>query len=195
VRTPESLAQALAETSPLRLDIPEFAAAAVLVPVIAGSPEPTLLYTQRPQDMPTHAGQISFPGGRWEPTDADARATALREAQEELGIEPSQVQVLGELDDVATPVGFVITPVVGWLESLPELKPDPREVDEYFEVSIDDLNDPAHFRDQGVREIAGKTYQTPEYRVADRLIWGATARMTQRLLEVLGPLGLPSLQP
>ena len=180
----------MADTTPLRLEIPEFTAAAVLVPVVAGNPGPTLLYTQRPQDMPTHAGQISFPGGRWEPTDADARATALREAHEELGIEPDQVRVLGELDDVATPVGFVITPVVGWLGSLPELKPDPREVDEYFEVSIDDLTDPAHFRDQGIREIAGKTYRTPEYRAAGRLIWGATARITQRLLEVLG-LGRP----
>jgi len=189
LRTPERLERALAETTPLRLEIPEFAAAAVLVPMIAGNPEPTLLYTQRPQDMPTHAGQISFPGGRWEPADADARATALREAHEELGIEPNQVQILGELDDVATPVGFVITPVVGWLESLPQLRPDPREVDEYFEVSIDDLTDPAHFRDQGVREIAGKTYRTPEYRAADRLIWGATARITQRLLEVLAGRG------
>ncbi len=186
MQAPERLERALAETTPLRLEIPEFAAAAVLVPMIAGDPDPTLLYTRRPQDMPTHAGQISFPGGRREPTDVDARATALREAHEELGIDPNQVQVLGELDDVATPVGFVITPVVGWLGSLPELKPDPREVDEYFEVSIGELTDPAHFRDQGVREIAGKTYSTPEYRAADRLIWGATARITQRLLEILG---------
>jgi 8-oxo-dGTP pyrophosphatase MutT (NUDIX family) len=137
--------------------------------------------------MPTHAGQISFPGGRAEPADVDARATALREAHEELGIDPDRVRLLGELDDVATPVGFVITPVVGWLEELPELNPDPREVDEYFEVSVDDLANPAHFRDKGVREIAGKTYRTPEYRAADRLIWGATARITQRLLEVLAP--------
>lgn len=180
----------MADTTPLRLEIPEFTAAAVLVPVVARHPGPTLLYTQRPQDMPTHAGQISFPGGRCEPRDVNTRATALREAHEELGIEPAHVQVLGELDDVATPVGFVITPVVGWLGGLPELKPDPREVDEYFEVSIDDLIDPAHFRDQGIREIAGKTYRTPEYRAAGRLIWGATARITQRLLEILG-LGHP----
>jgi 8-oxo-dGTP pyrophosphatase MutT (NUDIX family) len=186
LRSPGQLEQLLTETTPRRLEIPEFAAAAVLVPLIARSPEPTLLYTQRPQDMPTHAGQISFPGGRWEPSDVDACATALREAHEELGIEPDQVQLLGELDDVATPVGFVITPVVGWLEELPELRPDPREVDEYFEVSIGELTDPAHFRDKGVREIAGNTYTTPEYRAADRLIWGATARITQRLLEVLG---------
>ncbi len=185
MQSPEQLEQALTGATPCRLEIPEFAAAAVLVPVIAGDPDATLLYTQRPQEMPTHAGQISFPGGRWEPADTDFRATALREAHEELGIDPEQIRILGELDDVATPVGFVITPVVGWLEGLPELKPDPREVDEYFEVSIGDLKDPAHFRDKGVREIAGKTYQTPEYRAADRLIWGATARITQRLLEVL----------
>jgi 8-oxo-dGTP pyrophosphatase MutT (NUDIX family) len=188
VLTPERLELALAGTTPLRLDIPEFAAAAVLVPVIAGITEPTLLYTQRPEEMPTHAGQISFPGGRWEHTDADAHATALREAHEEMGIDPSQVLLLGELDDVATPVGFVITPVVGWLGSLPELNPDPREVAEYFLVPINELADPAHFRDLGVRKIAGKTYRTPEYRVAGRLIWGATARITQRLLEVLAPV-------
>ena len=189
VQSPERLERALAEIPAQRLEIPEFAPAAVLVPLVSRNSELTLLYTQRPQDMPTHAGQISFPGGRWESTDADARATALREAQEELGIDPDWVHLLGELDDVATPVGFVITPVVGWLEDLPELKPDPREVDDVFEISIGELTDPAHFRDQGVREIAGKTYSTPGYRAADRLIWGATARITQRLLEVLA--GIP----
>jgi 8-oxo-dGTP pyrophosphatase MutT (NUDIX family) len=185
LRFPDRVESALASISPQRLEIAEFKDAAVLVPLIAGHPEPTVLYTQRPQDMPTHAGQISFPGGRREPSDVDTRTTALREAHEELGIKPDCVRLLGELDDVATPVGFVITPVVGWLEELPDLKPDPREVDEFFEVSLGDLTNPEHFRDRGVREIADQTYPTPEYHAAGRLIWGATARITQRLLEVL----------
>lgn len=143
-------------------------------------------YTLRPDEMPTHAGQISFPGGRRDPEDADLVATALREALEELGIRAEDVEVLGKVDDVPTPVGFVITPVVGWLADPPQFVIDTREVGEYFEVGLDELADPGNFVDRGEREIAGVTYPIPEFHVAGRLIWGATARITQRLLEVSG---------
>lgn len=180
----ELLQRALRATCRRKLSIDGFAAAAVLVPIIRRSRGLFLGYTLRPDEMPTHAGQISFPGGRRDPDDADLVATALREMQEELGIGHQHIEVLGKIDDVPTPVGFIITPVIGWLIDPPELVIDEREVGEYFEVSVDELSDPTNFKDRGEREIAGVTYPVPEFDVAGRLIWGATARITQRLLQV-----------
>ncbi len=134
--------------------------------------------------MPTHAGQISFPGGRHDPDDADLTATALREINEELGVAGEDVDLIGKIDDVPTPVGFVITPVVGWLRDPAEFTVDEREVVEYFEVDLEELTDPANFTHRGEREIEGVSYPVPEYRVAGKVIWGATARITQRLLQI-----------
>lgn len=185
--TPERLEQGLQQAAPRRrLAIEGFARAAVLVPVIRRGNEVSLGYTLRPAEMPTHAGQISFPGGRRDPDDADAVATALREVHEELGIEAEHVEVIGKIDDVPSPVGFVVTPVVGWLLDPPEMVIDTREVNEYFEVGLDELVDPANFVDCGEREIEGVSYPLPEFHVAGRLIWGVTARITQRLLQVTG---------
>jgi 8-oxo-dGTP pyrophosphatase MutT (NUDIX family) len=166
------------------LVIDGFVAAAVLVPLIERGDRISVGYTLRPNDMPTHGGQISFPGGRCEPEDADLAATAMRESHEELGISPDHVHVMGAIDDVPTPVGFVITPVVGWLSDPPEFVIDEREVHEYFEVELDELRDPANYRHRGERDIAGIAYPVPEFHVAGRLIWGATARITERLLEI-----------
>ena len=179
------LKKALRSAPRRRIEIAGFAPAAVLVPIIVRADSVTLGYTLRPQGMPTHAAQISFPGGRREPKDPDLTATALREAHEELGLEAAHIDVIGKIDDVATPRGFVITPVVGWLDDPPPIEADGREVEQYFEVEIDEFADPANFSYRGEREIAGVTYRIPEYRVAGRVIWGATARITQRLLELI----------
>lgn len=175
----------LARTRARTLDIDGFRHAAVLVPFIQRGENVSLLFTVRSQHLPLHAGQISFPGGQPERGEQHARETALREAQEELGIDPAAVVVLGHLDDVATPSGFRITPVVGWLHEPAPFRPDAREVDEFFEVALAELRNPAHFRDAGVTERAGRSYRLPEYHVADRVIWGATARMVQILLSRL----------
>ena len=169
-----------------RVAIEGFASAAVLVPLIERGERIRLGYTLRPEEMPTHAGQISFPGGRREPQDIDLTATAIRESGEELGIRPDDVEIIGRIDDVPTPVGFVITPVVGWLADPRAFVVDEREVNEYFEVDVDELTDPANFKNRGEREIAGVTYPVPEFHVDGRLIWGATARITQRLLQIAG---------
>lgn len=182
----ELLRSTLESTTRRKLSIEGFAPAAVLVPIMRRAEELFLGYTLRPDEMPTHAGQISFPGGRRDPDDADLVATALRETEEELGIGHQHIEVLGKIDDVPTPVGFVITPVVGWLIDPPEPVIDKREVGEYFEVSVDELSNPVNFKDRGEREIAGVGYPVPEFHVAGRLIWGATARITQRLLQIGG---------
>ncbi len=182
----ERLERGLASTERRTLAIDGFAAAAVLVPLIQRGDRISLGYTLRPDEMPTHAGQVSFPGGRRDPADTDLTATAIRESGEELGISPGDVDIIGSIDDVPTPVGFVITPIVGWLADPAAFVVDEREVNEYFEVDIHELIDPANFKDRGEREIAGVTYPVPEFRVGGRLIWGATARITQRLLQIAG---------
>ncbi len=134
--------------------------------------------------MPTHAGQISFPGGRYDQDDSGLTATALREINEELGVAAVDIDVIGKIDDVPTPLGFVITPVVGWLRDPGAFTIDEREVVEYFEIDLEELTDPANFKQRGEREIEGVSYPVPEYHVGGKLIWGATARITERLLQI-----------
>ena len=136
--------------------------------------EPTVLFTQRTADLRSHSGQISFPGGRAEPADPTPEFTALRETQEEIGLDPGSVEVLGRLPDYLTRTGYRVTPVVGAVRPPLALQPDPREVDEVFEVPLAFLLDPANHQRQS-RELAGRIawfYAIP-YR--ERYIWGATA--------------------
>src|SRR4051812_11282044 len=114
----------LASRTPVRLS--DGRKAAVLVPVLFAPDGPELLFMKRPDGATAHAGQVSFPGGKTDPGDRDAIATALREAEEELGIAPASVEVLGALDDINTAVtAFDVTPVVGALRERPVLRPSP----------------------------------------------------------------------
>lgn len=150
--------------------------AAVLVPIVNRPEGLQVLLTQRSADLPDHPGQISFPGGRVEPEDASLAAAALREAQEEVGLAPEHVAVLGQLATYETVSGFRVTPVVGWLEPPFTLTPDPVEVAEVFEVPLAHLLEPAnqqrHFRMLG--EIRRDYWAIP---YEARFIWGATAAM------------------
>jgi 8-oxo-dGTP pyrophosphatase MutT (NUDIX family) len=150
--------------------------AAVLVPIVNRHPELTLLLTQRNADLPDHPGQISFPGGRAEPEDASLAHTALREAAEEIGLPAERVAVLGELAPYETVTGYRVTPVVGWIEPPFELKPDPIEVADVFEVPLafllDRLNHQRHYRMLGDMRV---DFWAIPY--GERYIWGATAAM------------------
>jgi 8-oxo-dGTP pyrophosphatase MutT (NUDIX family) len=158
-----------------------FRSAAVLVPVLAGETGPELLLTKRTLDVETHKGQISFPGGMRDRADTSHEATALRETEEELGIAPSHIEILGLLDDIATPTGFVITPVVGLLETLPPLAPNSAEVAEAFTVPWSIFLDPANGRTE-VREFMGERRTIWFYDTGRHIIWGATASIIHALL-------------
>lgn len=139
----------------------------------------------RPGDMRAHSGQIALPGGVRDDCDDSFAACALREAEEELGIAPSAVRVLGTLDDVPTPTGFVITPVVAELMGAVDYRPSPAEVSEVFEAPLELFSDRSAAEDMGEREHWGVRYKLHAYRFGEHRIWGATARVLEALHELL----------
>jgi len=158
--------------------------AAVLVPLVRREQGMTVLLTQRTDDMPSHAGQIAFPGGRQQAEDADAVATALRETEEEVGLARRFVEVIGPVDLYRTGTGYEITPIVGIVTPGFTMRADPREVADVFEVPL------AHFLDERNHRIDSRVWQGRERRYyampyGERYIWGATAGMLKNLQFVL----------
>ena len=173
--TPEAAAE---------MDAPGTKDAAVLVPLYR---EPlTAVFTERRGDLRRHAGEISFPGGRQDHPDEDLRSTALREAQEEIGLDPAGVELVGALPPVGTFVtGYRIFPFVGLIEPGQSWRPQATEVEKVLEFSLADLVR-GHEMQRLVRK--GVPIKTPTYTVDGHLVWGATARIVQELLERLAPL-------
>jgi len=155
-------------------------AAAVLVG-IRDTPQPAMVFTVRHSGLRTHAGQVSFPGGRADAGDANAIATSLRESAEEIGLDPRDAQPLGFLDCLETISGYCITPVVARIAAHAQLAPQTEEVVSVFEVPLAFLLDPANLRERDY--IArGQRRRVYEYAGTQPLIWGATASILVNLM-------------
>ena len=196
--TAQGLRQRLRDTSAFAPEIPGDghllqqapSAASVLVPLVQRADGLHVLLTRRSEALRDHAGQISFPGGRAEPFDHDAVATALREAEEEVGLAREHVEIIGQLPVYTTVTAYVVTPVVALVHPPFTLVLDASEVDEAFEVPLRHLMSPAHHRrhiftfEGGQRQFLSMPWQSPlgqhEY-----FIWGATAAMLRNLYRLL----------
>ena len=158
----------------------------MLVPLFREGGDLRAVFTRRREDLKRHAGEISFPGGRQDEPDEDLRSTALREAEEEIGLPPDDVEIVGALPPVGTFVtGYRIFPFVGVIEPGRAWTPQPTEVDEVLELSLRALVDGYESR-RLLRK--GVPIKTPTYTVEGNLVWGATARIVQSFLERLRPV-------
>ncbi len=164
--------------------ISELTPAAVLVPLVQREVELTVLLTQRTPHLQAHAGQVAFPGGRIEPSDRDPVHAALRETEEEVGLTPDHVSVIGRLDTYITGTGYEITPVVGLVRTPYPSRPDPHEVADVFEVPLAFVLD-ARNHERHSREFKGRIRSFFVLPYPGRYIWGATAGMLVNLAEVL----------
>jgi 8-oxo-dGTP pyrophosphatase MutT (NUDIX family) len=158
--------------------------AAVLIPLIVHMDKTTVLLTQRTEHLAKHPGQISFPGGHMEDVDGTPEETALRETEEETGLHRRHIDVIGRLDDYETRTGFRVTPVVAMVTPPFDIKPDPHEVAEAFEVPLAFLLDPVnHQRHSHIYEGTKREFYAIPFN--EYFIWGATAGMLINLYEVL----------
>jgi 8-oxo-dGTP pyrophosphatase MutT (NUDIX family) len=160
--------------------------AAVLLPVFEEAGAARLVLTKRPQGMPSHRGEIAFPGGKIDPAvDRDARDAALREAEEEIGLRRDTVDLIAELPTMATVVGtFMISPFVGIVDGRPHLTADSREVDRVFDVALADLLADGVYREERWpgAGAAGSDHPVAFFELPDETVWGATARILMGFL-------------
>jgi 8-oxo-dGTP pyrophosphatase MutT (NUDIX family) len=166
-------------------DVRPLVAASVLV-LLERGPDWHMVLTKRTTSVDLHKGEVSFAGGMRDPGDADVRATALREAHEEIGLDPLHVTVLGEIDELVTVTGFVVTPVVAIVDPDHVYRPNPGEVERVLRVPLEHLRD-ANSWFEDVRTWGDRTYVLRSCRFGDDIIWGATSRMLQNFLEIVPP--------
>ncbi len=167
-----ALQRVLAEREPKRSRLPGVTSAAVLVPLFEGDGDVRVWLLRRPKDLRTHAGQVALPGGKRDPTDASVVDTALREAEEEIGLPRCAVRILGLGDEYVTVTRFSVAPVIGWVSGPFVPQPNPAEVARVFSAPF------STFRDQGlVRAIPLESVRrlVRSYEVDGEVVWGATA--------------------
>lgn len=158
--------------------------AGVLIPVRRHEAGLSVLLTQRSADLKHHAGQVSFPGGRMEESDADIETTALRETREEIGISEEHVSIIGYLETMPTVTGYAVTPIVGFVDGSVPLAIDTTEVEYAFEVPLSFLTEAENHR-MVTREWQGLSFPMVEFHYEGQRIWGATAQMLLRFINII----------
>ena len=179
----EKLREALTKREVLHVSDSKRKVAAVLVPIFLNAGQYHLLFIQRTERVKDHKGQIAFPGGTYKNADGLLLNTALREAEEEIGLAQSDVEVLGELDDTIVPTNYVISPFVGLIPYPYDFKLDKWEVEELIEVPIIALLDKNCFS-ESITIQNGEEIDTYFFKYGDRSIWGATAKILKQFLEI-----------
>ena len=182
----EGIADVLRRRAALRADRPGFRQAAVLLPLYQNEAGPQLVLTKRTELVPTHKGQIGFPGGGFEEADGDLLATVLREAREEIGLQPEDVEILGTLDDTATVTSrHVVRPFVGFVPHPYPYRPDPFEIERLIHLPLSALLRGAPFREE-IWERDGDAVTVFFYEHDGDTVWGLTARILKQFVEVVG---------
>jgi len=156
--------------------------AAVLVPLLRRSDEYCLLFTKRPKELKNHPGQISFPGGLFEETDITLKGTAIREAQEEIGLSENDIEFLGELDDYASTTGYMISPFVGKIPYPYDFRINREEISKLIIAPVEEFRRPPKV---GYVVRDGEPYPVYHYDLPHHVIWGATARIVKNFIEVI----------
>ncbi len=182
----QALCQALERHQPGRERLEEVRPAAVLMPLWDDGQRVQVVFTKRTQQMPSHAGQVSFPGGMVDPEDPDLKTTALRETHEEVGVPPEEVELLTRLDQVVTVTGFLVTPYLGLMDPAARFQPNPVEVERMVLVPLARLLDRGNYRTVDMSWEGMPLRQIALYQDQD-MIWGATMRILLNFLEAVGP--------
>lgn len=183
--TPERIRQDLARHPCRRIERGVLKPAAVLLLIYPKGDDDTILFTRRTDHLPHHAGEIAFPGGRSHPEDADLRATALRETEEEMGVRRQDVTVLGRLDDFISVYGFHVVPYVGTIDGHYPFSVNHHEIAEVIEIPVERLRDPAVYHTENWEHL-GRLYPVCFFNVDDYRIWGLTGAILRQFLQRTG---------
>ena len=180
--TEDEIRLRLAAQPPLVIERPGFQPAAVLVPLFPRDGHWNVLLTRRTRTVEKHKGEISFPGGHQDPEDADLSATALREAEEEVGIPGREVRILGRLDEIITLTRFRIRPYAGVIPYPFTVRSSPEEIAEVITLPLIEFQTPQRYLKRSFT-AEGKDYPVYYYQVAGYIVWGATAKILRQFLE------------
>lgn len=180
-----ALCAALEKHQPARERLEEVRPAAVLMPLWDDGDRVQVIFTKRTEHLPSHAGQVSFPGGMRDPEDQNSRATALRETHEEVGVPPEQVELITRLDQVVTITGFLVTPFLGLVDPAARFAPNPVEVDHLVIVPLARMLDRASYETVDMMWEGMPLRQVALYQDGD-MIWGATMRILLNFLDAVG---------